>query len=102
MLWSANGLPTIQRVREAKPDLVILDIRMPGMDGIEVLGRIAEEHRGLPVIINTAYAGYRESFLSWVADAYLLKSSDLSELKATIRSLLERGEVSLRDQNPAW
>jgi two-component system response regulator (stage 0 sporulation protein F) len=90
VVTSMNGPATIQKVKESQPDLVVLDIRMPGIDGIEVMSRILEENPELPIIINTAFASYRESFLSWSADAYLIKCSDLSELKATIRSVLER------------
>ena len=48
----------------------------------------------LPVVINTAYSSYKENFLSWSADAYLTKSADLSELKGTIRSILEAGRAA--------
>ena len=76
--------------REDRPDLVVLDIRMPGMDGIEALGTLLAEDRGVPVILNSAYSSYKDNFLSWSADAYVVKSSDLGELKRTIRSLLAR------------
>jgi CheY-like chemotaxis protein len=69
-------------------DLVILDIRMPGMDGLEALPRILGLKEGLPVILNTAYTQYQESFMSWAADAYVVKSSDLTELKEKIKELV--------------
>jgi two-component system response regulator (stage 0 sporulation protein F) len=84
-----NGPEALARVEAARPDLVVLDVRLPGMDGLEVLERILEREPELPVILNSAYSSYRDSFRSWSADAYLSKSSDLSELKATIRGLLE-------------
>jgi CheY-like chemotaxis protein len=86
---AANAEEAIRKTRECNPDLVIMDARMPGMDGVEAMGRILEERNELPVIINSAYNSYKESFLSWSADAYLTKSSDLSELKATVRHILE-------------
>ena len=74
---------------ETKPlDLVILDIRMPGMDGLEALPRILGLKEGLPVILHTAYTQYQESFMSWAADAYLVKSSDLTELKKKVKELV--------------
>ena len=85
---ASSGEEALKLVREVKPDLVVMDIRMPGMDGIEALNRILEERNELPVVINTAYSSFRDNFLSWCADAYVTKSSDLTELKATIRSLL--------------
>jgi DNA-binding response OmpR family regulator len=70
------------------PDLVVMDIRMPGMDGIEAMGWILSRMRDMPVILNTAYCSYKDNFCSWPASAYVVKSSDLSELKEAIRNLL--------------
>jgi CheY-like chemotaxis protein len=67
---------------------VVLDIRMPGIDGLETMARLLSRENTLPVILNTAYSAYRESFLSWSADAYVIKSSDLTELKTKIREVL--------------
>jgi DNA-binding response OmpR family regulator len=58
------------------------------------MGRILEEDNEIPVVINTAYSSYKDSFLSWSADAYITKSSDLTELKATIHDILSKGEGS--------
>lgn len=88
VVFAANGHEAIQKARESPPDLVIMDIRMPGMDGLEAMGRILEENNQVPVIINTAYSAYKDSFLSWCADAYVTKSSDLTQLKDAIRNLL--------------
>jgi len=98
VLFAANAQEAIRMARENNPDLVIMDIRMPGMDGIEAMGRILEERNELPVVLNTAYSCYKDSFLSWSADAYVTKSSDLTELKDTVRSLLSDNKVSLGDQ----
>jgi two-component system, response regulator, stage 0 sporulation protein F len=93
VLFASNGQEAIQMVRNGRPDLIVMDIRMPGMDGIEAMSRILEENNELPVVINTAYSSYKESFLSWSADAYLTKSADLSELKGTIRNIFEGGRA---------
>ena len=90
VLFASNASEAIQLSRESHPDLVILDIRMPGMDGIEAMGRILEENNELPIVINTAYSSYKDSFLSWSADAYVTKSSDLTELKDTVRTCSRR------------
>jgi DNA-binding NarL/FixJ family response regulator len=75
------------------PDLVILDIRMAGMDGVEALQRILDRDNTIPVILNTAYSSYRENFMTWAADAYITKSSDVSELVQTTRELLSSRPV---------
>jgi DNA-binding response OmpR family regulator len=80
----------IARVEESPPDLLVLDIRMPGMDGIEALSHILGKNNKLPVILNTAYSNYKDNFMTWAADAYVVKSSDLTELKDTIKSVLAR------------
>ena len=93
VVFASNAQEAVQKAREDAPDLVIMDIRMPGMDGIEAMGRILEENNEIPVVINTAYSSYKENFLSWSADAYLTKSADLSELKGTIRNIFDRGRT---------
>jgi len=93
VLIAKNGKEAIQRLEKEKPDLIILDIVMPVMDGIEALGRIVGKERKIPIILNTSYPDYRQDFLSWAADAYVTKSDDLTELKKKIRELLERGKT---------
>lgn len=90
VIVAGNAKDAIQRVEEAPPDLVVLDIRMPGMDGIEAMGRILSRNNRMPVILNTAYTSYKDNFMSWSADAYVVKSSDLTELKREIRRALEK------------
>lgn len=84
----SNAQDALKAVEKEKLDLVILDIRMPGMDGLEALPRILGMKEGLPVILHTAYTQYKESFMSWAADAYVVKSSDLNELKQKIKELI--------------
>jgi len=90
ILTARNGREAIQQLEEIRPDLILLDIVMPVMDGMEALGRILRKDRKIPIILNTSYSAYREDFMSWAADAYVTKSSDLTELKAKIRELLEK------------
>lgn len=80
----------IERVEKDPPDLLVLDIQMPGMDGIEALSHILGKNNQLPVVLNTAYSNYKDNFMTWSADAYVVKSSDLTELKTTIHDILER------------
>jgi two-component system response regulator (stage 0 sporulation protein F) len=93
VITAGNGREAIQKLEEEKPDLIILDIVMPVMDGLEALGRIVGKERKIPIILNTSYPGYRQDFISWAADAYVTKSTNLEELKKKVRELLEKGKV---------
>ena len=90
VLIATNARDALKMVAAEPLDLVILDIRMPGMDGLEALPRILGIKEGLPVIMNTAYTQYQDSFMSWAADAYVVKSSDLTELKDKIKELVNK------------
>jgi CheY-like chemotaxis protein len=93
VLTARNGKEAIEQLEKGKPDLIILDIVMPVMDGIEALGRIVGKDRKIPIILNSSYPGYRQDFMSWAADAYITKSIDLGELKDKVRELLEKGRA---------
>jgi two-component system response regulator (stage 0 sporulation protein F) len=90
VLTAGNGREAIHQLEAGKPDLIILDIVMPVMDGMEALGRIVGKERKVPIILNTSYSGYQQDFMSWAADAYVTKSDDLSELKEKVRELLDK------------
>ncbi len=90
VLTACNGKEALLRLEAEKPDLIVLDIVMPVMDGMEALGRIVGKDGKIPIILNTSYPEYRHDFMSWAADAYVIKSADLRELKATICELLRK------------
>ncbi len=69
-------------------DLVILDIKMGLLDGLQVLEKLRNKKADLPVILNSAYSTYKNNFTSWLADAYLVKSPNLDELKTRVKELL--------------
>lgn len=88
-----NGTSALEGFREDVPDLVLLDISLPGMDGTEVFRRMREDPRlaDVPVVALTAHAmaGDRERFLELGFDAYLTKPIvDEEELVGTIRTHL--------------
>ncbi|OGC00797.1 MAG: two-component system response regulator [candidate division NC10 bacterium RIFCSPLOWO2_12_FULL_66_18] len=87
---AANGSEALRMAQQSRPDLMTIDIKMPGMDGIELLRKVREIYRDLPIIICTAYGDFKRDFGTWASDAYLTKSADLAELKDKIRELLGR------------
>ena len=89
VVFASDAREAIMKTQETCPDVIVLDIKMPGMDGIDAMSRILEENNEVPVILNSAYSSYRESYLTRPADAYITKSSDLTELKQTIHQILE-------------
>ncbi|MEO6906723.1 MAG: response regulator [Abditibacteriaceae bacterium] len=90
VLTASDGREALKVAQRDHPDLVLLDINMPVMDGLDTLGKLLEVDNHIPVIIHTAYPGYQDSFSSWSADAYVVKSSDLTEMKETVLRLLAR------------
>ncbi len=91
VILAASGRAAIESVASDRPDIVVLDICMPDMDGLEALGAMIGADYHIPIVLNTAYASYRDNFMSWAADAYIIKSADLTRLKDTVRGLLEGG-----------
>jgi len=85
----ADGKLALKIIEKENFDLIILDLQMPMMDGIETLGSILMKKRNLPVIIYTAYPQYKDQFLTWAADAYLIKSADLTLLKEKVAAILK-------------
>jgi len=90
VIVAKNGKEALEELERRDPDLVVLDVVMPAMDGLEALPQLVRKKRTIPVIINTAYPHYKHDLMSWAADAYIVKSSDFSELKTSIQRLLTR------------
>jgi len=95
VIVAKSGKAALKIVEDNTPDLVVLDIVMPEMDGIEAMLRILRKHGKIPLILHTSYSRYREEFITWAADGYVVKSSDFIELKTKINELLStpRGDA---------
>ena len=89
VILAKDGKEALSKFMKEKPRVVVLDIRLPVMDGIETLNALLGKDRQAQVILNTAYPEYKENFLTWGAAAYVVKSSDVTELKQRIREVLQ-------------
>ncbi|MGD1048013.1 MAG: sigma-54 dependent transcriptional regulator [Candidatus Krumholzibacteriaceae bacterium] len=90
-----NGKKALQEIKESNFDVVITDIRMEGMNGIELLGAVKETNPTLPVVIMTAYASTKTAIdaLNRGAFYYLIKRAKNDEIKMVIRNALDMHRV---------
>src|SRR4030042_6838070 len=81
VVQASNGVTALRSIEEAAPDLIITDIKMPEMDGIELLGEIRKRHLNVPVIILTGY-GTLEDAVSAIrlgAKGFIQKPFDINQ-----------------------
>lgn len=92
-VFAVNGHEAVEKVGEESPDLLILDIRMPGMHGIEVLEAVRRENKTLPIIMCSGLEKLKEDFtvVSSGISAFLTKPVDIEELKAKVKEILGEG-----------
>ena len=86
---ASNGQEAMDMFENESPDIVTLDILLPDIDGIRLLRQMKEKNPKVPIIMSTAY-DYRDDFAVWASEAYIVKSSDLDELKGMIKKLLDK------------
>ena len=99
-----DGSKALERWRAAVPDVVLLDLSLPGADGLSVLAQARAEGLKTPVLILTARGtvGDRILGLNTGADDYLPKPFDLDELEARVRALARRGGAGVADAVPEF
>ena len=90
VVTAATALEAVEKLEGADFDLVVLDIKLKNESGIELLQRIVKERHTLPVILCTAFSCYKDDFSAWLADGYVVKSSDMTELKDEIKRVLAK------------
>ncbi len=95
----ASGVDALERVRKISPDLVITDIRMPEMDGMEVLRNVKDVDATIPVIVITAYGTVENAVKAMKAGAedYIMKPFKVEEIEIVVNRALENR--NLRSEN---
>lgn len=90
VILASTGLEALKKIKEETPDLLVLDIKMPDMHGLQVLEAVRKENKKLPIIICTAYEKMLDDYTIWAGQVagYLTKPIDLNHLKAIIRKSL--------------
>jgi len=81
---AANGLEAISKIKNRPPDIVIMDMQMPVMDGLETTKIIKKRWPKVKVIVLTMYQNFRSEALSAGADAFLVKGCSMTELISTV------------------
>jgi DNA-binding NtrC family response regulator len=87
---AATAVEAVEKLQKDDFDLILLDIKLKNESGLDLLQRIVKERHNLPVILCTAFSCYKDDFSAWLADGYVVKSSDLQELKDEITRVLEK------------
>ena len=89
---AADGEQALERIASSPPDAILLDIGMPGMDGLEVCRHVRRLGNRVPILMLTARGGVADRIdgLDVGADDYMSKPFDVGELKARLRALLRR------------
>jgi len=88
---TGSGEETLERLGGGlKPDALVLDIKLEGIDGIEVARRALTHHPETAIILHSAYEMYKRDFAAWCADAYVVKSTRQGALTRTLAEVLGR------------
>jgi two-component system, cell cycle response regulator DivK len=93
-----TGEEALEVIGERRPDVVLLDVQLPGIDGVETLRRLRSDPQtaDLPVVAVTAYAmrGDRDQFLADGFDAYIAKPIDVRALPHQVEAMIEGGAAA--------
>jgi CheY-like chemotaxis protein len=92
VVWTAkDGSRGLEQIKQHQPNLIICDVMMPGIDGIEMVRQLRQipEHQTVPILMITAHGDVRESAIQAGADRTLGKPFDLDDLITVVRGMLE-------------
>jgi DNA-binding NtrC family response regulator len=90
VVTAANVSEALSRLDEQTFDLVVLDIKLKSESGLDLLQQIVKDRHNLPVILCSAFSCYKDDFSAWLADGYVVKSSNIEELKQEVDKVLSK------------
>lgn len=90
VILARSGKDIVKKTDEQIPDIIITEITMPIIDGSGAIIKKLAKNSKIPVIINTTCGNYKNNIMTRFADAYIVKSSDLSKLKNKTKELLDK------------
>ncbi|BBA71645.1 MULTISPECIES: response regulator [Geobacter] len=90
VVTAATAAEAVDKIREHEFDLIVLDIKLKNESGLDLLQKVVKERHNLPVVLCTAFSCFKDDFSAWLADGYVVKSSDLSELKEEVKRVLAK------------
>lgn len=90
VVTAASTAEAVEKLQEGVFDLAVLDIKLKNESGIDLLQRLVKERHDMPVILCSAFSCYKDDFSAWLADGYIVKSGDLTELKQEIARVLAK------------
>jgi DNA-binding NtrC family response regulator len=90
VVTAASASEAAEKLTENNFDLVVLDIKLKNESGLDLLQKIVKERHDMPVILCTAFSCYKDDFSTWLADGYVVKSSDTQELKDEVKRVLAK------------
>lgn len=91
-----NGIVALEQIEKIKPDILITDIRMPGMSGLELVKKIREKGLDTEIILLSGYAEfeYARTAMRWGVQDYLLKPVDLEKLEQALKKIIDQKELT--------
>ncbi|MBI2486473.1 MAG: response regulator [Deltaproteobacteria bacterium] len=94
VLESESGKETFEILNREPIDLIVLDIKLRSESGLDVLQKITKQFPDIPVILCSAYSAFQDDYTSWLAESYVVKSSDTDELLKEVKRVLSKRRAS--------
>ncbi|GBD38519.1 Transcriptional regulatory protein OmpR [bacterium HR37] len=90
VLEAESSRETFDILNRESIDLLVLDIKLRYESGLDILQRVSKQFPQIPVVLCSAYISFQNDYTSWLADSYIVKSSDPEDLLKEIEKILEK------------